>query len=262
MRISKRYYISAVVMLLLLLVVGWFFSDEYFARKEAVHQATPDWQRWKERIPPGQSEYSVESPDPSIPPDLKPSVLLQTDDSGRLLIKHTYFDDVYRFEAGSTSIEKVSLQDWTSAGGKVVNCRSQVERFELYSGGLLEIDGYPDYTATVNKQRIESYGRRIVRVRESGSNSKLAVVSVSGWLKGPGIGFVGLGGSDPKITGQRYLQVYDLATGGFHGSPVRVGGILSDSESSVCWSEDERFILLYTVGRWDLYREFFATTAS
>jgi hypothetical protein len=81
---------------------------------------------------------------------------------------------------------------------------------------------------------------------ESPTHTKVALVSAAGPKVGPSrIGLVGLGGSDPYVKGQRYVQILEISSGNFINEPIRITVSGENQTYTSCWTADEKYLVIY-----------------
>ena len=245
MKMTKGLSISigSIILICIIGLILWLLSDLYFARKIALFQETSDWTRWGERIPPGENIDHLRSNDPTIPIEIRPSVFLRTDaSSGLLLLKHKYGTVVYMFDPATQKISEISEDEWEKSTGEITQCREQLPGDYNQK---VQFTTYPDYAATLSSKKIHTYGRYVLFATESPTRSKVALLSAAGPRSGPGISIIfGLGGSDPEVKGQKYVQIMDLNSG-IVGEPVRISGTGESDRYRFCWTADEKYLVNY-----------------
>jgi hypothetical protein len=158
--------------------------------------------------------------------DYGKSVLLRrTSLNGHLLIKIFNEDIVYRWDLNRGTGERVDRSLWDRSQEDITVC-----------GDSRQIGR--------EKETFDTYGRYLLSSHPSPREGMVAVVSAYG-PKGPAMpGLIfGLGGGEGRIFGTRYLEIKENRPGfPTIGRPIR----MRDFEApSACWSNDERFVVLF-----------------
>jgi len=245
MKLNSKYKISLslIIAACFILVLVWRFWDEYGASEIAVVQKTPDWQAWKKKFPEGENPQHLESNDPTIPEEKRPAMFIRTDSTRKaLLLRHNYADDIYLYDSETKSVRKSAENDWLNANGSITSCRPQATA-DFNLGITIKL--YPHYQISRNGKTIETYGKYALFATESMSRTKMAVLSASGPVQAPSSGYVGLGGSDPVIYGQMYIQIMLLDKEKYVKEPVRVESEEGKDNYRLCWSNDEKYVVVY-----------------
>lgn len=244
MKLTLKHYIALISfgIFLSLSFSIWFFWDDYAAKQIAAFQKTDDWTQWEQRIPEGESAIHLRSNDPQIPIQLIPGILVRTDASDNLLLKHRYGKVAYIYESSTKTISQSSESDWQKASGEITNCYDQI-------GGDFNFkvvyESYPVYRVSYNGVAIKTYGKYAFSAKESPTHTRAAIVSGYGPLKKSSTGFIGLGGNDPVVHGRRYVQIFDLNENKFIGEPVRIERAAEEYDFNLCWSKDEKYVVAY-----------------
>jgi hypothetical protein len=250
MIVKKNYKKTAIFLgvAALIILIGvfavWYFQDEYYASKIVSIQKTDDWSRWKERLSEEESD-KVSTTYPNIPVEQKAGILLKTDSSGNLLLKHRYGSEIFLYDVQSKSLRQVLDEEWSTVTTEITYCW---EQFSSETNQEIEFDSWQSYTTKYRGATLETYGKYTIYALESPTHLKVAILSAYGPLKRPGIAWLGfgMGGSDPIVYGRRYLQIIKLNTGEYTQQPVRLA--FTDTEkrpNSLCWSKDEKYIIAY-----------------
>lgn len=199
MKLSFNKFAYSISALCLILTGVWWFWDEYAASETASFQETPGWQNWKDNFPANADPQHLESNDPEIPEETKPSVLIRSDSAKKaLLLKHNYANDVFIYDSITETTRQASEDEWTKADGEITRCRAQIGS---WFGTDIEINSYPTYRIIRNGKKVETYGKYALYAVKSPSWKNLAALSAYGPVKSAGRGLVGLGGSDPDVYG-------------------------------------------------------------
>lgn len=244
MNITKKNASIALIFVICLAgLIAWWFSDLYFAREIAPYQTTPNWTAWKARVPPSEIKDRLTIDDPDIPLEVRPVILLRTDATGtKLLLKHRYGTVVYLYDSSNKTISQISEDDWGKATGEIANCWSQL-------GGdfnrKVTFNTYPDYAAKVNDRKISTYGKYLLFATESHARSKVVLLSAAGPRRGPSPISFPFFGSVAVVKGQKYVQIMDIDSGEFTKEPVRFNGIGENEDYRICWSGDEKYVVVY-----------------
>jgi hypothetical protein len=224
------------------LFIIWYFAEEYYATNIMSIQKTDDWAHWKERLTNEESD-KVSTTYPNIAIEQKAGILLKTDSSGNLLLKHRYGSEIFLYDVQSKSLRQVLDEEWLRVTTEITYCW---EQFNSETNQEIEFDSWKSYTTKYRGEVLETYGKYTIFALESPTHSKVAILSAYGPLR-PGFGGFGtMGGSDPIVYGRRYLQIIQLNTGEYLQPPVRLA--FTDTEkrpNSLCWSKDEKYIIAY-----------------
>ncbi len=206
-------------------------------------QNTDEWSQWKIRLPDGVWADGLLG-NPDIPLEKRPGILLRTDASNNLLLKHTYGTVVYFYSPQTKVITEVSEDAWAKAAGKISYCSSHF--YEKEYNPEVSSSQYPAYELTIRGAVIKTHGKFAINTLVSPSHTKAVILTADGPVNSGGwsVSF-GLGGGEPTVLGRRYLEVLELGNAGFIQDPV---GLLPTGEkypSSLCWSNDENYALVY-----------------
>ena len=244
MKLTLKHFIALICfgVFSLLSFLVWFFWDDYAAKQIAAFQKTEDWAQWKQRIPEGESVIELRSKDRQIPIELVPGILLRTDASNNLLLKHSYGKAAYTYESSTKTIKPLSENDWQKASGEITNCYYQIG--EDFNTKIIH-ENYPVYRVSLNGNAIKTYGKYALFAIESPSHTKAAIVSGYGPLKKSSTGLIGLGGNDPVVHNRRYVQIFDLNENKFIAEPVRIERAAEEYDFNLCWSKDEKYVVAY-----------------
>jgi hypothetical protein len=226
------------------LFIIWYFADEYYATRIMSIQKTDDWAHWKERLTNEETD-KVSTTYPNIAIEQKAGILLKTDSSGNLLLKHRYGSEIFLYDVQSKSLRQVLDEEWLRATTDITYCW---EQFNSETNQEIEFDSWKSYATKYRGAVLETYGKYTIFALKSPTHSKVAILSAYGPLKRPGIAWLGfgMGGSDPIVYGRRYLQIIRLNSGEYTQPPVRLA--FTDTvkrPNSLCWSNDEKYIIAY-----------------
>lgn len=240
---AVRITLVTVVLICACIVVAWQFRDTFMASNVAPLQPTVQWNSWMQRIPPGETADHLMSNDPMIPTDIRPSIVLQSRRDGQeLLLQHNYGTEAFLYSSGSKSIDAVTADERSIGSGRIANCRSQLDRLETPG---VTLSFYPTYQLSIHGNPVRAYGEFVLFVLPSPSKRQLAILSAQGPLEGPSTTTIMGGASDPIVHGRRYVQILNLDTQEFTKDPTRLEGQEDRRGRSLCWSDDEKYVVAY-----------------
>ena len=241
---TKRYlYIGLFIIMIMLFGSIWYLQDNWRTKGFPLIQETNDWANWRKKLPADVSLEEIHSP--LKPNELKPGIFLRdsAENSNLLLLKHSIGDGVYSFDKNANETDRTSEEEWLKATGKIVICEDQ----RWTRQDILNIDNhkYKFFKGDDVNDTFPTYGRYALDAVASPSKKKAAVISASG-LKRPLIsfGWVGLGGENFKIYGQRYIQMLNLQTDEYLDKSVKLFSKRDLPYFSACWSSDKNSLCI------------------
>jgi hypothetical protein len=246
MKVKNNYRKTIIILCVggLLTIVGiWLFWFRELTNKIAPFQKTDDWSNWETRLPEGVSKYKV-TEGFDIPIDKKPGIMLRTDSSNNLILKHSYGNEVYFYNRQNKVITLVSEDIWGKANGNITYCSSTPYKNER----VARLSGYPTYDVTIRGVPFKTRGKIVIDGSESPSQKTVAVLTADGpvGFSFPSFAF-GLGGGEPTVYGRRYVEIIELGKPDFVQEPI--GLEFAKSKYSwdfiLCWSKDEKYVVAY-----------------
>ncbi len=222
----------------------WLFWFRELTNKIAPFQKTDEWSNWVSRLPEGVSELDVKWDFGDIPIEKKLGIMLRTDSSNNLILKHSYGNEVYFYNRQNKVITLVSEDIWGKANGNITNCSSTPYKNER----VASISGNPTYDAMIRGVPFKTRGKIVIGGSESPSQKTVAYLTADGpvGFSFPSFAF-GLGGGEPTIYGRRYVEIIELGKPDFVQEPIGLEFAKSKYswDFNLCWSNNENYVVAY-----------------
>lgn len=158
-------------------------------------------------------------------------------DGGALLLKtDTKPSLIKRYDPQAKTLVNVASENWERAVGAIARCEKQFPPI-----GHLDFDPDINQLVDADKVVIPTKGRHVMRLVQSPSSKRVAVLSADGFRRSGS--FFPIGAADGGATGQYWHQVYSLEKRRMESSATRIPLAEVFDNPNPCWSADDKFVV-------------------
>lgn len=169
--------------------------------------------------------------------DMNVALRRESQAGGALLLKlESKPELIKRYDPSTKTLSSAASESWEAATGDVARCEKQFAPF-----GRLDFDPDSNRLVDADKTAVPTKGRHVMRLVESPSGTRVAVLSADGYRPN---GIFPIGGG-AGTSGQHWHQVYSLSERRMETDAARIPLEKRFVNLEACWSADEKFVVYY-----------------